>query len=270
MKKLDQVLLILFLFFVPLITYKGLYDYTLIKFTLAQILVLFILLSFLVQKKRLQLPFPLTIFICLWFLINILSFIFSSSRYAGVKEINKIFTYLTIFFLAFNLPSSSPLRKGSHPVDGKEEIGGGVGGYPQGIFLFWFTSGILLCFWAIGDFCKFQIVNAGFGNKNFFAGYIILLIPISLSLLISQFKKSILEKSILIPFLVLALLSLLLTKSQAAYLATIVSILFLFVLYSKSRKVILIKIFSILFFAFLVSLIRVNPITTKSAIQRVR
>ena len=125
MKKLDQLLLILFLFFVPLITYKGLYDYTLIKFVLAQLLVLFILLSFLVQKKRLQFPLLLTIFVCLWFLINIFSFAFSSYKYAGVKELNKIFTYLTIFFLAFNLPfSSSPTptrgNKNSHRWGGNK------------------------------------------------------------------------------------------------------------------------------------------------------
>jgi len=86
----------------------------------------------------------------------------------------KLLTYFSIFLLTVNLPS--PL---SPPLEGGEGRGGG---YTKKIFFFLFASGALLSFWAVSDFYKFGLVNAGFGNKNFFAGYIIFLIPLVLSL----------------------------------------------------------------------------------------
>ncbi|HCG77493.1 TPA: hypothetical protein DEW49_06330, partial [bacterium] len=138
-------------------------------------------------------------------------------------------------------------------------------------FFFLFASGALLSFWAVSDFYKFGLVNAGFGNKNFFAGYIIFLIPLVLSLAFAppqqpphllssplggeegKERGKIYNKIILFLLFLLYSFALVLTKSQAAYLATFISILFLFILYSRNRKIALLKTFFILFFLFLIS-----------------
>jgi len=175
----------------------------------------------------------------------------------------KLLTYFSIFLLTVNLPS--PL---SPPLEGGEGRGGG---YTKKIFFFLFASGALLSFWAISDFYKFHLVNAGFGNKNFFAGYIIFLIPLVLSLALvhpqqpphllssplggeeGKERGKIYNKIILFHLFLLYSFALVLTKSQAAYLATFISILFLFILYSRNRKIALLKTFFILFFLFLIS-----------------
>jgi len=258
-----KVLLYLFLFLSPLAFCKWTYDYTIFKLILPQIFFLFIAITFFLEKKNVRYHKTLTILLSLYLLINILSFLINPFHYLSYPYMMKLLTYFSIFLLTVNLPS--PL---SPPLEGGEGRGGG---YTKKIFFFLFASGALLSFWAISDFYKFGLVNAGFGNKNFFAGYIIFLIPLVLSLAFAppqqpphllssplggeegKERGKIYNKIILFLLFLLYSFALVLTKSQAAYLATFISILFLFILYSRNRKIALLKTFFILFFLFLIS-----------------
>ena len=258
-----KVLLYLFLFLSPLAFCKWTYDYTIFKLILPQIFFLFIAITFFLEKKNVRYHKTLTILLSLYLLINILSFLINPFHYLSYPYMMKLLTYFSIFLLTVNLPS--PL---SPPLEGGEGRGGG---YTNKIFFFLFASGALLSFWAVTDFYKFHLVNAGFGNKNFFAGYIIFLIPLVLSLAFAppqqpphllssplggeegKERGKIYNKIILFLLFLLYSFALVLTKSQAAYLATFISILFLFILYSRNRKIALLKTFFILFFLFLIS-----------------
>jgi len=258
-----KVLLYLFLFLSPLAFCKWTYDYTIFKLILPQIFFLFIAITFFLEKKNVRYHKTLTILLSLYLLINILSFLINPFHYLSYPYMMKLLTYFSIFLLTVNLPS--PL---SPPLEGGEGRGGG---YTKKIFFFLFASGALLSFWAVSDFYKFGLVNAGFGNKNFFAGYIIFLIPLVLSLAFAppqqpphllssplggeegKERGKIYNKIILFLLFLLYSFALVLTKSQAAYLATFISILFLFILYSRNRKIALLKTFFILFFLFLIS-----------------
>ena len=258
-----KVLLYLFLFLSPLAFCKWTYDYTIFKLILPQIFFLFIAITFFLEKKNVRYHKTLTILLSLYLLINVLSFLINPFHYLSYPYMMKLLTYFSIFLLTVNLPS--PL---SPPLEGGEGRGGG---YTKKIFFFLFASGALLSFWAISDFYKFGLVNAGFGNKNFFAGYIIFLIPLVLSLAFAppqqpphllssplggeegKERGKIYNKIILFLLFLLYSFALVLTKSQAAYLATFISILFLFILYSRNRKIALLKTFFILFFLFLIS-----------------
>jgi len=258
-----KVLLYLFLFLSPLAFCKWTYDYTIFKLILPQIFFLFIAITFFLEKKNVRYHKTLTILLSLYLLINILSFLINPFHYLSYPYMMKLLTYFSIFLLTVNLPS--PL---SPPLEGGEGRGGG---YTKKIFFFLFASGALLSFWAVSDFYKFHLVNAGFGNKNFFAGYIIFLIPLVLSLAFAppqqpphllssplggeegKERGKIYNKIILFLLFLLYSFALVLTKSQAAYLATFISILFLFILYSRNRKIALLKTFFILFFLFLIS-----------------
>ena len=253
MLKTRKILLYLFLFLSPLVFCKYVYDYTIFKLILPQIFFLFIALTFLVEKKNFSYHQPLTILLSLYIFFNFFSFLINPFHHVSYPRMMQLLTFFSIFLLTVNLEKDKKF------------------------FFFLFASGVILSFWAISDFYKFHLVNAGFGNKNFFAGYIIFLIPLALSFALcrgriyptrgldksSPYKNT--KKIIFLSLFLLFSFALILTKSQAAYLATIVSILFLFVLYSKNRRVVLIKIFSILFFVFLVSLVRVNFATTSRA-----
>ena len=258
-----KVLLYLFLFLSPLAFCKWTYDYTIFKLILPQIFFLFIAITFFLEKKNVRYHKTLTILLSLYLLINVLSFLINPFHYLSYPYMMKLLTYFSIFLLTVNLPS--PL---SPPLEGGEGRGGG---YTKKIFFFLFASGALLSFWAVSDFYKFHLVNAGFGNKNFFAGYIIFLIPLVLSLAFAppqqpphllssplggeegKERGKIYNKIILFLLFLLYSFALVLTKSQAAYLATFISILFLFILYSRNRKIALLKTFFILFFLFLIS-----------------
>ena len=258
-----KVLLYLFLFLSPLAFCKWTYDYTIFKLILPQIFFLFIAITFFLEKKNVMYHKTLTILLSLYLLINVLSFLINPFHYLSYPYMMKLLTYFSIFLLTVNLPS--PL---SPPLEGGEGRGGG---YTKKIFFFLFASGALLSFWAVSDFYKFGLVNAGFGNKNFFAGYIIFLIPLVLSLALvhpqqpphllssplggeeGKERGKIYNKIILFLLFLLYSFALVLTKSQAAYLATFISILFLFILYSRNRKIALLKTFFILFFLFLIS-----------------
>ena len=258
-----KVLLYLFLFLSPLAFCKWTYDYTIFKLILPQIFFLFIAITFFLEKKNVRYHKTLTILLSLYLLINVLSFLINPFHYLSYPYMMKLLTYFSIFLLTVNLPS--PL---SPPLEGGEGRGGG---YTNKIFFFLFASGALLSFWAVSDFYKFGLVNAGFGNKNFFAGYIIFLIPLVLSLAFAppqqpphllssplggeegKERGKIYNKIILFLLFLLYSFALVLTKSQAAYLATFISILFLFILYSRNRKIALLKTFFILFFLFLIS-----------------
>ncbi len=250
MPKIRRILLYSFLLLSPLAFSKFVYNYTIFKLILPQIFFLFIALTFLIEKKKFQYHKPLTILLSLYLLFNILSFLINPFHHLSYPQMMKLLTYFSIFLIAVNLEKD------------------------KGIFFFLFASGALLSFWAISDFFKFGLVNAGFGNKNFFAGYIIFLIPLSLSFIFSRgrmnptrgldksspyIKKFRYEKIIFLSLFLLYSFALFLTKSQAAYLAAAASILFLFILYSRDRKIVLIKIFFILFSIFLISFGRVIP-----------
>ncbi|MCK4245128.1 MAG: O-antigen ligase family protein, partial [Candidatus Omnitrophica bacterium] len=237
MSKIRRVLLYSFLLLSPLAFSKFTYNYTIFKLILPQIFFLFIALTFLIEKKIFYYHKPLTIVLSLYLLFNLLSFLVNPFHHLSYPHIMQLLTYFSIFLITVNLKKDKRL------------------------FFFLFVSGALLSLWAISDFLKFHLVNAGFGNKNFFAGYIIFLIPLSLSFVIIHPHLSpppsrgrIYHKIIFLSLFLLYSFALLLTKSQAAYLATIGAILFLFAVNSTNRKILLLKTSFILFFLFLISI----------------
>ncbi len=203
------------------------YDYTIIKLFLSGLFAVFFLLFFLINKKRLFFNVFLFSPLFLYYLFFLISLSFSSSPLVSFKQLNISIAFLAIFLIGFNL---------------KEVLS------RRWVIYAWIISASIASVWVISQYFREGKIVASFGNRNFFAGYIILPIPILVS--------SILEKRKDMPFLILALslllFSLYITKSQAAFLGFCSSLCFIFFYYLRDKIKIdrkrLFFIFSAIFF----------------------
>ena len=99
------------------------------------------------------------------------------------------------------------------------------------IIYVWVISASIASVWAISQYFTEGRIVASFGNKNFFAGYIILPIPIILCSILEKRR----DMRFLLPVLFLLLFSLYISKSQAAFLGFCSSIVFILFYFLRDK-----------------------------------
>ena len=186
------------------------YDYTIIKLLLSELFALFFLLFFLLNKKRLFCNLLLFSPLFLYYLFLLISLSYSSSPLVSFKQLNISITFLAIFLIGFNL---------------KEVLS------RRWIIYAWIISASIASIWVISQYFREGKIVASFGNKNFFAGYIILPIPILVCFILKKRKD--------MPFLLIALslllFSLYISKSQAAFLGFLSSVTFILFYFLRDK-----------------------------------
>ncbi len=211
-KKIFPPFFILSLFFLvgTLFRLRAAYDYTLIKFPLCQCFVLLFLFYFLIKRRNLFFNSLLFFPLFLYYILFLISLAFSSSPLVSFKQLNISITFLAIFLIGFNL--KEVLRE-------------------RWVIYAWLISASIASTWVISQYFREGRIIASFGNRNFFAGYIILPIPILISLILEKRK----DMPFLIPALFLFLFSLYISKSQAAFFGFSASVLFVLYYFLRDK-----------------------------------
>ena len=201
--------LLLIAFLVPLAVYRGTHNYILIKLSLTQTLVLLSLLLWigkgLCSGKNLELTgTSLDRPVVLFFFLSLLSLVVSAYRRTGTPEIYRLATYLLLYGFTVNIVRE---RQSSSRIVSA-----------------WLLSTGLVSFYGLYQhfFREITPPRSTFGNANFFAAYLVLVFPLTLTLFIRsifcELRKNwlrILLLGILLPMMVL---SLFLTSSRGAWL----------------------------------------------------
>ncbi len=214
---------------VSIVTLPAAYDYTLIRLLIGNIFVFFSTLLLLLKGERYHLSpkvlLPLTAYL-FWITVSIP---LSSFPAATLREITHILTYALIFLTASQISPSGL------------------------IWAWWFLSAFILSVCGLSDYYHIRMVVTPLGNKNFFAGYLVLTIPLVITALWNSarnLKKNHRTKKgepssplpsqrevalfFLLLLCVLFLVTLLfLCNSQSAFLALAVSIMVIFALYFR-------------------------------------
>lgn len=202
--------LFLFLFVGPLIIFKPAYDYTLVKNITGFLFCLFLSGSFLFQKKNFTFEIKsFVVFLLFAFWILFLSFIAPFGR-GSARILEDYLLYFLIFLFAMNLC----LTKG-------------------GMYI-WLSSGFIAGVTALFNYIgPRKYIVSTFGNPNFYAGHIMMLLVVAFSLLfVRENDKK--EKCFLVIFILLVFLSILGTRSRAAIFGSVFGIAtVLFLVYSR-------------------------------------
>ncbi len=166
------------------------------------------------------LNFPVLSFIA----ICVLSLIWSNSFFVSLKELSLFLAGPLLYFVITN--SINDERQINRILDILLIVGGLFGIY--GIFQY---NGIDFSFW-IRNIGREQVFGL-FGNVNYFAEYLIVPLPIAVSLFFASRNKF---KKILLLIAILAMgTSLILTFTRGSYLSFGVSLIFMFFLFLISR-----------------------------------
>jgi O-antigen ligase len=204
------VALFIFLFIGPLLVFKPAYDYTIIKNITGYLFCLLLSAIFIVYKKKFVFEiknFLVFLGFSLWIVFSSLTATFSSG---AAEEMENYILYFLIFIFAMNL------------VLEKRDV------------YIWLASGFIASVTALFNFLKpARYVVSTFGNPNFFAGHLMMLIAISFSMLfVKEHEKT--ERCLLFIFLVISFFSILATRSRAAISASLVAIAtVMFLVYNK-------------------------------------
>ena len=198
------------------------------KELIAEVLVILSLMFWgfkVVSKEKLALnPTPLNIPLLSFIIICILSLIWSNSFFVSLKELPLFLVGPLLYFIITN--NISDQRQINLILDVLLIIGGLFGIY--GILQY---NGIDFSFW-IENIGRQQVFGL-FGNVNFFAEYLIIPLPIAISIFFgsrNKFKKFLL----LIGILAMGT-TLVVTFTRGSYLSIGVSLIFMFLLFLLSR-----------------------------------
>jgi O-antigen ligase/tetratricopeptide (TPR) repeat protein len=179
-----------------------------------------------INKEELKFtPTPLNFPILSFISICVLSLIWSNSFFISLKELPLFLAGPLLYFVITN--SINDERQINRILDILLLVGGLFGIY--GIFQY---NGIDFSFWArnIGR----QQVFGLFGNVNYFAEYLIVPLPIAVSLFFASRNKF---KKILLLIAILAMgTSLIVTFTRGSYLSFGVSLIFMFFVFLISRS----------------------------------
>lgn len=223
------------------------------KELIAEVLVILSLMFWgfkVVTKEKLAFnPTPLNIPLLSFIIICILSLIWSNSFFVSLKELPLFLVGPLLYLVITN--NISDQRQIDLILDVLLIIGGLFGIY--GILQY---NGIDFSFWR-GNVARMQVFGL-FGNVNFFAEYLIIPLPIAISIFFgsrNKFKKFLL----LIGILAMGT-TLIVTFTRGSYLSIGVSLIFMFLLFLLSRgksfinenkKIFIIILISIIIVAFL-------------------
>ena len=229
------LLFILSLFFLAetLVILPQAYDYTLIKFFLSECLALIFLFYFILKKRELFFNrFFIPLFLYYFFIL--VSLAFSSSPLVSFKQLSVSVVSLTLVLIGANL---------------KEVF------RERWVFYVWIISAGIASIWVIWQYSSEGKIVASFGNRNFFAGYIIMPSALLISLFLGgrdrisatrgngrsecrpRAKSEFPGNSLLLFLILLSLLlfGLYISKSQAAFLGFSASVLFILFHFLRDR-----------------------------------
>ncbi|PIP15759.1 MAG: hypothetical protein COX46_05040 [bacterium (Candidatus Ratteibacteria) CG23_combo_of_CG06-09_8_20_14_all_48_7] len=156
--RIEDVITAVLFFLVSLCTFRSAYDYTLVRLLAVDFLVCILALSFLIRRQSFRLPLPVLLsFTAFAFLITV-AIAFSTFPAATQREL----PHVLIYFFLFLLGSQMSLSYLSLTA--------------------WFLGVLTLCGFVLRDYFSRGMIVTPLGNKNFFAGYLILLIPLAIAL----------------------------------------------------------------------------------------
>jgi len=241
------------------------------KELLAEILVLLALMFWgfrIINKEEVKLiPAPLNLPILSFITICLLSLIWSNSFFVSLKELPLFLTGPLLYFvLANNISGEQQIKRILNTI---LIVGGLFGIY--GILQY---NGIDFAFWA-GNIARQQVFGL-FGNVNYFAEYLIVPLPLAISLFFTVQNRT---YKILLLIGILAMGgSLILTFTRGSYLAIGISLLFMFFLYLLSQGKNFIKEYKKVFIIILALIILVtflfalpNPLNKSgTAIEKIK
>jgi len=192
--------LFLFLFVGPLIIFKPAYDYTVVKNLTGWLFCILLSVVFLFQKKNFVFEirnFAVFLAFAFWVLLLALN-----ARY-GTGAARALEDYL-LYFLIFTFAMNIRLSRGETYL--------------------WLASGFIATLTALFNFLgPRRYVVSTFGNPNFYAGHIMMLMAVAFSFLFVK-ESDRKEKYFLTAFIVFAFLSILATRSRAAAFGSVFGI----------------------------------------------
>ncbi len=208
---------IIFLFFGGvLLTFHQSYDYTLIKNLMGFLFCLFISIYYLLSRNEFEFSSLLYLPIIFFTYILISSF-FAPFKFESGKNLENYILYFLIFLIGTNLK-----------IDKK-------------IFYLWIFSGTIASIVGIFQFYgERHYAISTFGNPNFYAGHIIMVLSILLSNILNTDYKKEMFGNLLRIFDILCLIfciwGLIVTKSRAAIMAFLVSCTFVWYFSNYEKK----------------------------------
>jgi O-antigen ligase len=159
---LTETLLAAFIILISIFTFKPAYDYTTVRLLIADIFVFLCALHFFARRRPFSTPLPVLISLTGFVLFVTISAACSVFPAATVRELPHFLTYVLLFLVAGQI-------------------------YPTSFVIgSWIAAVIILSFTGLYDYSQSLMVVTPLGNKNFFAGYLILIIPLTISLLWQQ------------------------------------------------------------------------------------
>lgn len=225
--------LILFFFGGILFVFKPAYDYTLIKNLFGFLFCALISIYFLLKKKEFEFSthiyFPI-----IFFLLILISSFLAPFKFESAKNLENYILYFLIFITATNLE-----------IDKK-------------IFYIWILAGICASIKGIFDFYgERHYAISTFGNPNFYAGHIIMVLSLSISNILNF---NLIKKEKYFPYLItldiLCLITgiwgLIVANSRAAIMAFLLSIPFIWYFQNYEKRSIYKYIGLIIIFVLLV------------------
>ncbi len=149
----DYLLAALFLL-LSLLTMRVAYDYTLIRLVVVNLFVATAAAGFLAARRPMRLPLTVLIPLAAFLLFTTVSIAFSYFPAATLREVFHLVTFVGLFLVGLQLNL----------------------GWPG--LVAWLAGAVILCFFGLNDYALSNQVVTPLGNKNFFAGYLVLAIPV--------------------------------------------------------------------------------------------
>ncbi len=182
---------------VPLIFYRGAYDPTLIKLTITQCLLLTAVLACLwegLRPGKTPLDIPILVYLSLAFV----SFCLSSYKWASGDELLRLLTYILVYYLTVDVVRDKGAKK---------------------TVTIWLLATAGACLLGLKQHFLGRTPLSSFGNLNFFGGYLVIVFPITVLLLIDRLRQRHLRAGVsLFALLALILISLYNCSSRGAWL----------------------------------------------------
>ena len=147
---LTEGLLAIFILLISIFTFKPAYDYTIARLLIADIFVFICALYFFGRRRPFSAPPPVLISLAGFILFVTISIACSVFPPATFRELPHFLTYILLFLIASQI-YPTPFVIGS-----------------------WIVAAIILSFTGLYDHSQTQMIVTPLGNKNFFAGYLIL------------------------------------------------------------------------------------------------
>ncbi|MCX5642565.1 MAG: O-antigen ligase family protein [Candidatus Omnitrophica bacterium] len=153
---LTEGLLAIFILSLSIFTFRSAYDYTLVRLLIANIFVFLCALSFFGRRRLFSAPLPILFSLAGFVLFVSISVACSVFPPATMRELPHFLTYILIFMIASQI-YPTPFVIGS-----------------------WILAVVIISCTGWYDHVQTQAIVTPLGNKNFFAGYLIMVIPITI------------------------------------------------------------------------------------------